>query len=113
MEFLIWMFNKTAIDYAREENQQEIVELLSKGPSKTKSSVNGSKEVESLRQKTKEQEEEIKALKKQLEEKEKEYKRLLEEKEEEHKKQLEEIEEENLLQNQRLMDMIKELQNQS
>ena len=106
------MIHKTAIDYAREENHQEIVELLSKGPNKKKISLNESKNVgdtesitqenESLRQKIKEQEEEIKRLKKQLKEK-----------DEEHKKQLEEIEEENLLQNQRLMDMIKELQNQS
>ena len=35
------MIHKTAIDYARDENHQEIVELLSKGPSKTKITANG------------------------------------------------------------------------
>ena len=83
MEFLIEMIYKVAIDYAREKDNQEIVELLSKGPIKKKITVDGSKnigDIESIKQ-----ENEILCQKIQKQEEE------IQKKDDENKRQAEEI----------------------
>ena len=98
------MIHKTAIDYAREYCHPKIVELLSKGPIKKKIQVNESKNVGDTESITQEDEfiRFIDASKeanyKQIEALRKEYEKQLEEKDKEI---------------QRLMEMIKKLQNQS
>lgn len=86
------MIHMTAIDYAKEANYPEIVELLSKAQENARE----------RKHKKEDYEKQIEVLKE-------EHKKQLEEKEEEFKKQLDEKDKEI----QKLKDMIKMLQNQS
>ena len=117
MKFQSKKIHKSAIDYANDNYDEEIVSLLSKGQEKQKEN-----EIKKL---LKEE------LKKQLEAFKEEQHKQLEEKEEEHKKQLEALKEEHKMQLeennekfekrldeifeeiQRLKEMIQVLQNQS
>ena len=109
MEFLIEMIHKTAFYYAKIERNHEIVKLISEAKEKARQK-ESRKQLEAFKEEHNKQLEAFKEEhKRQLEAFKEEHNRQLEAFKEEHKRQIEEKDKEI----QKLMDMIKMLQNQS